>query len=53
MFWGDCFDVVAYVISNAYNTHIDINNKNDFMKVLKHIMRTFKDIFMEQKRMKI
>lgn len=45
MFWGDCFDVAAYVISNAYNIHININNKNDFMKVLKHIMRTFKDIF--------
>ena len=45
-FWGDCFDAVAYVISNM-NTYknLDVNSKQGFFEVLKHITFTFKDIF--------
>ena len=45
MFWGDCFDVVALVMSKVYKQDIDISNKNDFIKVLRHITYVFKDIF--------
>lgn len=44
-FWGDCFDVVALVMSNMYNIQIDISNKHDFIKILRHITLVFKDIF--------
>lgn len=44
-FWGDCFDAVAFVMTNMYNKPIDISNKEDFLKVLNHITFTFKDIF--------
>lgn len=44
-FWGDCFDVVAYIMSHIYNKQYDISNKDDFIKVLRHITFTFKDIF--------
>lgn len=44
-FWGDCFDIVAFVISNMYNQEINISNKHDFIKVLRHITLTFKNIF--------
>lgn len=45
-FWGDCFDAAAYIISNIDgNENFDISNKNDFIKVLRHITFTFKDIF--------
>lgn len=45
-FWGDCFDAVAFVISNMENyKNLDINKKDDFIKVLRHITFTFKDIF--------
>lgn len=44
-FWGDCFDAVALIMSNIYNTSIDISKKEDFVKVLKHIAFTFKDIY--------
>ena len=45
-FWGDCFDAAAYIISKTKdNIEIDITNKQDFIKVLKHITVTFKDIF--------
>lgn len=43
-FWGDCFDAVALVISKAYNRTFDVNNKQDFIYVLKHICLTFKDV---------
>ena len=45
MFWGDCFDVVALIMSKLYKEDIDISNKNDFIKVLRHITIVFKDIF--------
>ncbi len=45
-FWGDCFDLVALVMNNMYpNMKLNISNKHDFIKVLKHISYTFKDIF--------
>lgn len=47
-FWGDCFDLVAFVISNMYNKRINISNKQDFIQVLRHITLVFKDIFYGQ-----
>lgn len=44
-FWGDCFDVVALVMSGIYNKQYDISNKEDFIKILRHITFTFKDVF--------
>lgn len=44
-FWGDCFDVVALVISNIYKKEYNVNNKHDFIKILKHITYTFKNVF--------
>lgn len=44
-FWGDCFDVVALIMSGIYNKQYDISNKDDFIKILRHITFTFKDIF--------
>lgn len=42
--WGDCFDIAAYVLSYTYNKDININNKRDFIFVLKHIALTFSNI---------
>lgn len=44
-FWGDCFDAAAFVISRIENRKINIANKNDFIYVLKHIMRTHQQFF--------
>lgn len=45
-FWGDCFDAVAFILSNMDKyKNIDVNNKEDFIKILRHITFTFKDIF--------
>lgn len=50
-FWGDCFDAAAYIISkNENNLNLDITNKNDFIKVLRHITFVFKDIFYGQEK---
>lgn len=50
-FWGDCFDAAAYIISkNENNTNLDVTNKNDFIKVLRHITFVFKDIFYGQEK---
>lgn len=49
-FWGDCFDVVAYVMSEIYHKSYDVSNKEDFIKVLRHITFTFKDIFYGQQK---
>lgn len=43
-FWGDCFDVVAIILSYIKNRKVDISNKQDFNIVLQHIAFTFKDI---------
>ena len=45
-FWGDCFDLVALIMNTIYpNVNIDISKKQDFIKVLRHITLTFKNIF--------
>lgn len=49
-FWGDCFDIVALIISNMYNKTYDISDKTDFIKILRHITFTFKDIFYGQEK---
>lgn len=49
-FWGDCFDIVALIMSSMYNKQYDVNNKNDFIKILRHITLTFKDIFYGQEK---
>lgn len=43
-FQGDCFDTVAYVINEIYNTNLNISNKRDFITVLKHIAYSFRNI---------
>lgn len=43
-FFGDCYDVVAYVLSIACGRKIETNNKQDFYFILKHIAETFSDI---------
>ena len=43
--WGDCFDIVALIMSGMYNKEYDISKKDDFIKILRHITFTFKDIF--------
>lgn len=49
-FWGDCFDIVALIMGGIYNKQYDINNREDFVKVLRHITFTFKDIFYGQEK---
>lgn len=44
-FWGDCFDLVALVISNMYKRDFDVSNKTDFIHILRHISITFSNIF--------
>lgn len=44
-FWGDCFDVVAHIMGQVYNKQYNVADKNDFIKILRHITFTFKDIF--------
>ena len=43
-FFGDVYDVVAYVLSLVYERRIEPNNKQDFYFILKHIAWTFSDI---------
>lgn len=43
-FFGDIYDVVAYVLSLAFGRKIEPNNKQDFYFILKHIADTFSDI---------
>ena len=49
-FWGDCFDIVALVMSSIYNKQYNVKDKNDFIKILRHITFTFKDIFYGQEK---
>ena len=44
-FWGDCFDAVAYVLSQTDSNFKSVNDKDNFVKILRHITFTFKDIF--------
>lgn len=49
-FWGDCWDVVAYVLSYGYNKQINVSNKQDFMFILKHVAYTFRHIYYGKER---
>ena len=49
-FWGDAFDVVALIMSTIYNKSYNVSNKEDFIKILRHITFTFKDIFYGQEK---
>lgn len=49
-FWGDVFDVVALIMSTIYNKSYNVSNKEDFIKILRHITFTFKDIFYGQEK---
>lgn len=40
-FWGDCFDLVALVMSKMYNKEYKVNDKHDFISILNHIRYTF------------
>jgi hypothetical protein len=39
-FWGDCFDIVALILSKGGNT-ISVNDKEGFKYILLHIAKTF------------
>lgn len=41
VFWGDIYDLVAYLLSYSKNRIINISNKQDFVFVLQHIASTF------------
>lgn len=43
-FFGDIYDVVAYVLSLAFDRKIEPNKKDDFYFILTHIAYTFSDI---------
>lgn len=43
--WGDCFDAVATILSVVYDREYNVNNKKDFVDILRHITFTFKDIY--------
>lgn len=45
LWWGDCFDAVATVLSTIYDRQYDVNNKKDFIDILRHITFTFKNIY--------
>lgn len=49
-FWGDCFDIVALIMSSIYKKQYNVSDKNDFIKILRHITFTFKDIFYGQEK---
>ena len=41
-YFSDVYEVVAYVLSLAYDRQFNCNNKQDFYFILKHIANTFK-----------
>lgn len=44
-FWGDCFDLVAFIMNKIYKSDYKVSDKKHFLHVLRHITFTFKDIF--------
>lgn len=44
-FFEDVYGTVAYILSIMYKRTIDVNNKQDFIFILKHIRYTFRNIF--------
>lgn len=49
-FWGDCFDLVALVISSVYKREFNVSNKKDFIIILRHITIRFKNVFYGQEK---
>lgn len=49
-FWGDVWDIVAYVLSAVTNREINIQDKNDFIFVLRHVVYTFRNIIYGQEK---
>jgi hypothetical protein len=45
-FFGDCYDVAAYVISHEIGKPVNINDKKDFIFTLRHIEATFASVFL-------
>lgn len=45
LWWGDCFDAVATVLSTIYDRQFDVSNKKDFIDILRHVTFTFKNIY--------
>ena len=43
-FWGDVWDIIAYVLSTITGRELDVSNKHDFMFCLKHCAYVFKNI---------
>lgn len=48
LWWGDCFDAVATVLTIIYDRQFDVSNKKDFIDILRHITFTFKNIWYGQ-----
>lgn len=44
IFWGDVYDLVAYVLTITYGRPVNVSNRNDFYLCLKHIAYTFRNI---------
>lgn len=42
-FWGDVWDIIAYVLSAVVERDIDVANKHDFIFCLKHCAYTFRN----------
>jgi hypothetical protein len=43
-FWGDCFDIVAFVLNHSIDRKLSVGIKSDFYFILKHIANTFSEI---------
>ena len=40
-FWGDCFDIVAYVLTYKHKTTVNVNNKEHFKYILNRLANEF------------
>lgn len=49
-FWGDCFDIVALIMSAIYNREFNVSDKKDFITILRHITIRFKNVFYGQEK---
>lgn len=45
LWWGDCFDAVATILTTIYDRQFDVSNKKDFIDILRHVTFTFKNIY--------
>lgn len=44
-FWGDCFDAAAFIMSQSGDKVYNVNKKEDFVEILKHIAKIFAPVF--------